>query len=296
MDSRTQANLLMVLAYSYAPMTMMDIYVYCHLLCSKSKVAPLKLVTIPRLELSAALLLARLMDKVITSIDSTNIKVTYWTDSMIVLAWLKSESRNLSTFVANRVSEIQMSTNVNNWRHVPTAENPADMISRGMKPGCLAQCKLWWEGPTWLNQDCVSWPKSIISLRHSEIPEQKSIKVFATVTPTTQPINIDNFSNVNRLIRALGWCRRFLFNASKPFTDRKKGCLSYDELHEARLCTVKIVQRESFRQEIKLLMCGKTLPKGSKILNLNPFLDNNNLLRVGVVWSTPISHMTKNTL
>ncbi|GBN34611.1 hypothetical protein AVEN_127288-1 [Araneus ventricosus] len=102
-----------------------------NLLCSKSRITPLKLVTIPLLELCAAVLLAKLAQKTITSMKLSPHSTVLWIDSTIALAWIQMDPSVLKLFVRNRVSAIQKLTEINAWKHVPSQENPADIISRG---------------------------------------------------------------------------------------------------------------------------------------------------------------------
>ncbi|XP_055928056.1 uncharacterized protein LOC129959274 [Argiope bruennichi] len=104
------------------------------LVASKSRVAPIKSLTIPRLELNAAVLLSKLMKKVMAAIKTTKTSVYYWSDSTTVLAWLQKQPIDLKQFVQSIVATIQENTSTKQWHHVSSEQNPADILSRGIDP------------------------------------------------------------------------------------------------------------------------------------------------------------------
>ncbi|XP_073962925.1 uncharacterized protein [Choristoneura fumiferana] len=134
--------------------------------CAKSKVAPLRKLSIPRLELLAAVLLADLMMSVQEALKPFHVvQDTFaWSDSSVALSWIKSCPSRWKTFVANRVSHIQDTIPPENWRHVRTADNPADCGSRGLLPNDLINQTSWWHGPYWLSQPADAWPRSAFSV------------------------------------------------------------------------------------------------------------------------------------
>ncbi|GBM17688.1 hypothetical protein AVEN_168530-1 [Araneus ventricosus] len=144
------------------------------LLISKSRVAPLKFVTIPRLELCAAVLLSKLMRRVLRALKLEVSKSYFWTDSTIVLSWLEKECKDLKTFVANRISIIRTLTVAEQWNHVPSKQNPADLISRGMDPVKLQLCELWWSPSFLLQPEMTKCRDSSIETNDLYIRELKS--------------------------------------------------------------------------------------------------------------------------
>ena len=126
-------------------------------IAAKSRVAPLKKLTIPRLELQAALLASRL-SKIIQKESRLEFnEIIYFTDSTIVLAWIQSTSRVYKQFVSSRIGEIQSNSNPSQWRHIPSECNVADDVSRGIAVDDLSQ--RWQHGPEFLQLPEKDWPK-----------------------------------------------------------------------------------------------------------------------------------------
>lgn len=277
-----------------------DKSVRCGILASKTRVAPIKTVTIPRLELSGALLLARLSKNVQAALNGYVNTVTYWLDATIALCWIKQEPHALKIFVANRVSEIQTSTRGCAWRHVRSIENPADLGSRGTDAPELVENSLWWNGPTWLQLSSDQWPDSVVTMSKNEQLTFEGERK----PPIVAAIAIDDFwianrySDFNKLCLVTAYILRFVTNVRFAVSKRKRGMpaarkllpvneippLARREWMRGETFWLRKIQQGAFAAEFGILSCSSgriALPKRSRLTGLSPFMDEDGLLRVG---------------
>lgn len=265
---------------------------------AKSRVAPIKTMSIPRLELCAAALLAEFAATTIKECKIPISKVTLWTDSAVALQWIQRLPIELQVMVANKVSNIQELTTGMFWRHVPSKQNAADIISRGLRADELLKNDMWLYGPKWLKQDETQWPNRVFSTSETEkkqIQAETKTKQFVcavinvkhdgfTLKKDALMINGELISMRRSTLSALLRVTANIFRAVKLFT--KQQCASEfiktDEYQTALVLWIKIEQNSFYQNEISALQ-RKSIDsiRNSPLSNLTPFLDEDEILRVG---------------
>ncbi|GBM67202.1 hypothetical protein AVEN_160798-1 [Araneus ventricosus] len=210
------------------------------LITSKSKIAPIKTISIPRLELSACVLLSQLVENIINALKMEIDDVILHTDSTIALAWINTSPNQLKTFIGNRVSKIQDLTENCTWRHISSHLNLAD-ISRGTDPQELAKLTLWWHGPQMSQDDSLEIPVQNIDVS-SDILYLSELKnlINCSLISTVDSSFLDNLLSVSnnfcKLIRIEAFIFRFFNNLRS--TNRCLGPLTLKELQLAKLTLV----------------------------------------------------------
>lgn len=253
--------------------------VYSSIVSAKTKVAPIeKELSVPRLELCGAALAAKLLSEISQVLNIPKQQLHAWTDSTIVLAWLKGGASRWTTFVSNRVSEILTILDYEQWSHVTTDMNPADCASRGLRPTELQSNTLWWHGPNWIYD--VN-----LNRKYDEIPEteeEQKIKSMNIIQDINEEFEWTKFSNLNRMLRVISFCKRILY-WKKPKEERDKlpKYITIQEMNNVLQMCIKQAQEFQFGEEIRYLKNKSCVPKKSVLHTLYPLLDQNGILRVG---------------
>ncbi|XP_039539859.1 uncharacterized protein LOC120487658 [Pimephales promelas] len=243
---------------------------------ARSRVAPKKQQSMPRLELCAALTGAQLAQMIQRELTLQLRDTVLWSDSTTVLAWIKSESCRYKVFVGTRISEIQELTDHRAWRYVDTQNNPADPITRGMTLSNLAKPNQFSQGPAFLRLPRESWPATNSFV---EVPDETEMKrsafcgFMSAITAPEIPAPEDH-STFEDLLEATS---KSLHGAAF-----QSSALSADDYGEAELRILQRAQYDSFPDEVKCLKAGKALPSSSRLLSLAPEYDvSMGLIRVG---------------
>jgi hypothetical protein len=255
------------------------------LILSKSRIAPIKQLSIPRLELEAAVMSAKIDYVLNHELDLQLNSSFFWRDSQIALKYITNESRRFQTYVANRVSVIHSLSDLSQWHHIPSAENAADVVSRG--GDIAADDSTWFTGPEFLHDYKSNWSRTEVDPSLENDPELKKVSVFAVsseTAPPTPPHPLDTlinyFSDLFFLKRAVACLFRVIrsWRAKERLSSHP---LTVSEVKEATVSLLRHCQYQTYSSEISRLTTGSPVLKSSLIANLDPVLGDDGLLRVG---------------
>lgn len=264
-------------AIAYSRAIYKDGRINIRIIASKSYVAPLKPMSIPRLELQAAVVGARLADTIVKEAKIKFARKTFWSDSRTVLCWIRSDPKMHQMFVANRLGELDELTEVGSWRWVSGDENPADVATKEKKLD-LSRNGLWQSGPKFLSQNEKGWPQQP-PITRKEFEEKSRLEAKSTVmaihhraSGLPDPLR---FSKWTRLLRSTA---RVLV-AIDNFRGWKRTEVEVDDLKDAEMSWIREIQASAYPREIEALSINQPLPSDSPIAKLTPVLSNEGILR-----------------
>ena len=312
-------------AVSYLRVTNGQGDIHCSFLIGKARLSTLKQLTIPRLELSAAVVAARLDRMLRQEIDMQVDESVFWTDGSCVLGYISNDSRRYHTFVANRVASIQEASSPSQWRHVSSEQNPADDASRGLSAEALTDNSRWLRGPDFLWQPVHTWPIRpcpVPEVVHSDPEVKKATEVFLTsIEVRERSMNriFEYFSSWYRLKKFFAWMLRFRVKLRDAVEQRRIGRviltenkkidpIALDELESAEREIIRHVQNESFEEEVATLKrSGPSVPigegvkkhhikKSSKVIKLDPRLLDGDLCVGGRLGNGPFQQESKHPM
>ena len=294
--------------------------VHCAFLMGKSRQTPQKSVTIPRLELSAAVVATRLNKMMQHELDVALEEEFFWTDSTCVLSYITNKEKRFQTFVANRITTIHEGSRPDQWNYVDTDSNPADDAFRGLSAEDIIHQSRWINGPPFLWEAEDRWPKRPeISVEIKEDDpevkrERKTFSIASTVEADFLNRAVQSCSSWYKLKKLMAWILRYRSNLLRECRRRKEGTakvlvseipspISVEEMHSAEIEVLKYVQRQCFREELACLQ-GKeskvelkksvrarrtgSVKKSSSIAKLDPELRDGLLCVGGRLRHAPI--------
>ncbi len=248
--------------------------IQCALVMAKSRVSPSKVMTIPRLELSAAVLSVKISRMLRAELEYDSLEENFWTDSQVVLGYIRNDAKRFHVFVANRVQEIQHGSDPEQWHYIRTDQNTADHASRGITVKELMQSR-WFCGPEMLWERSIKPEAAPAIDLHSSDPEVRS-HVNATHQQQSSIISrLDKFSTWKAAIRAIARLQRV---ASK---EKVPNVTTVSDRQKAELFIVKQLQCVTYAKELDLLQrCNGRLPRSNSLYPVNAIVLDG-ILRVG---------------
>ena len=243
---------------------------------------PLRVFTTPRLELQAAIVSVKVSKFLQQELEYKEISEFFWTDSKVVLGYVGNDAKRFHVYVANRVQKIRDATAPHQWNYIPSERNPADHASRGLDAKGLLKSN-WFDGPSFLWERRLPIEVTQVGELIPNDPEVKHANVYATTVQEEMSLlsRIEHFSDWNRAVNGIAVLQQLIERRRHPGEVNTSDLIAKEK---AKTLIVKMIQCESFAEEITLLQ-GKTpgemIKKRSRLYKLDPFIDDNGVVRVG---------------
>eukprot|EP00079_Xenopus_tropicalis_P036905 XP_017950676.1 PREDICTED: uncharacterized protein LOC101733728 [Xenopus tropicalis] len=265
-----------------------DEKVHCSLVMAKTRVAPTNVLTIPRLELSAAVVSASVSKFLRDELEFKVDEEYFWTDSQVVLGYINNEARRFHVFVANRVQRIREITDPDQWYYIESERNPADHASRGLKVSEMKDSN-WFTGPKFL------WEREIVPIKNClELsmcdPEVKVIQALNTTTKCQDDMleRLSRFSNWTTVVNVVARIQRLARRT------RKFEPLNVEERMRAEDTVIKLIHQKFYKEELKMLSQEPgRIPNNHPLHQLNLILQDGIIRVGGRLENAPLSFRVK---
>ena len=254
-----------------------------NLVFAKTRLAPVKEITVPRLELMAILIGVRCIQYVKEQLQVGIANTYLWSDSQVALGWINSE-KSLPVFVKNRVSEIRKHSDII-MNYVSTKENPADVATKGATAKALYTDSLWWHGPEWLSKPSSEWdfPKKNCSEVLTDEEGQDNLTAISVMEQDktsekqeySAPLEIDceRFSSIIKLLRVTALSLKFI---KKLKRQKVSSYVTSKDIKEAENLWIASIQSKVYMKELHDLRQGKS---SNLQKQLGIYVDSEGLIR-----------------
>ena len=256
------------------------------LVMAKSRVVPVDAPTVPRLELTAALLSAKIAALLLEELDMEGLTVVFWVDSMIVLGYIHNRTKRFRVYVTNRCRKIRNISQGWPWKHVTTDVNPADDASRGLSVHDTPKVTRWFGGPSFLKDALESF---FVQSAPNDIPDDDPEVIVQVKSNALKVVEKDPNNIVTTLsTRISNWWRMKRTLATVVAFTESSRCrrawgtpISVEDVLGAEKLIIRWVQEKHFKEDLQALKDKQLVNKSSRLRRLDPFLDGEGILRVG---------------
>ncbi|XP_038117193.1 uncharacterized protein LOC119769289 [Culex quinquefasciatus] len=259
------------------------------LVMSRSKVAPLKMLSIPRLELESCVLAARMSQAIHDNHSFPISKTFFWTDSAVVLSWIRSDQRRYKQFVGFRIGAILSMTSLMDWNFVPTQHNIADILTKWGKDPNVRPDSPWVCCPRFIHDQQVNWPKK--SLPPPNTTEELRVHLLLhDVQVVDTIVEVNHFSRWTMLVRTMACAHRFVSNLKRktkglPMETLRATKAQAKMLRPTTVPSVRVaLQQDEYKQAevylLKMVQAESFIDESSPLYKLTPLVDEDGLLRM----------------